>query len=169
MNVIRECISKTLNLNLLSMNNLERSILLLMTAFSVKAQNVPMASDRSQNASIVYNDDSAYNFLSKEIVPVLVGNQYTYKDGGDDVLVVFTEDTHIEYFKNKKYSIESSIVWTADNECYITLRKSNLPNSSFKRGDVFYLKIIKIKQGYVYYQSTTNTRSWRGRMKRRDL
>jgi hypothetical protein len=151
------------------MNKLKLFILLLSFAFSVKAQDASMVGDSSHNTSVSYNDHRTDNLLSKEIVPVLKGKRYTYKDGGDDVLVVFTEHTHIEYFDNKKYSMESSIVWTADNECYMTLQKSNLPNSSFKRGDVFYLKINKIKQGYVYYQSTANTRSWRGRMKRLEI
>ncbi|MFT5671450.1 MAG: hypothetical protein ACI9JT_000061, partial [Polaribacter sp.] len=106
---------------------------------------------------------------SKQIVPVLKGTRYIYKDLEHGILVIFTENKHIEYFNNKNHSIEFGIVWTADSECYMTLQKFNLPNSSFKRGGVFYMKINKIKHGYVYCQSTANGRSWRGRMKRLEI
>jgi hypothetical protein len=145
------------------MNKLKLSILLIIIAFSIEAQDIPIIGEMGGSVGITYDTSG------KEIVPVLKGTRYTYKDLGNDVLVIFKENKHIEYFNNKKYSIESSIVWTADNECYMTLQKSNLPNSPFKRGDVFYLKITKIKHGYVYYQSIANGKSWRGRMKRLEI
>ncbi|TXD45815.1 hypothetical protein [Polaribacter sp. IC073] len=139
------------------MKKLQLFFLFAMIAFSVKAQEIAMNTPKNIN---IMHDVS-----KNEIVPMLEETTYTYKYKGNEVLVVFTEDEHIEYFNDKKHAIKSSIEWTASDECYMTLKESNLPNFPFTSGIKLHMKITKIKRGYIYYESTLGGRSWTGRMK----
>ena len=118
------------------------------------------------NTQMSTSDDINYNIANKKIVPLLEETTYTYKYNGEDVLVVFSENTHIEYFNDRQHSIKSNIVWTSENECVMTILKSNLPNFPFRNGTKLKMKITKIKNGNIYYQSTLGGRSWTGKMKK---
>ena len=142
------------------MKNLQLIITILLISFSTAAQELGM------NTEISNYDDVNYNALNNKIVPLLEETTYTYKYNGDDVLVVFSENTHTEYFNNKQNSIKSNIVWTSENECVMTILESNLPNFPFRNGTKLNMKINKIKNGYIYYQSTLGGRSWTGKMKK---
>ena len=141
------------------MKKLQLFFLFSIIAFSVKAQEIAMNTSKNLDNNII-------NDISKnEIVPMLEETTYTYKYKGNDVLVVFTDDEHIEYFNDKKHSIKSSIEWVSDDECYMTLKESNLPNFPFTSGIKLRMKITKIKRGYIYYESTLGGRTWTGKMK----
>jgi hypothetical protein len=142
------------------MKNLKLLISVLLISFTTAAQELGM------NTQMSTSDDVNYNVPNKKIVPLLEETTYTYKYNGDNVLVVFTENTHIEYFNNKQHSIKSNIVWTSENECVMTILESNLPNFPFRNGTKLKMKINKIKNGYIYYQSTLGGRSWTGKMKK---
>ncbi|AUC83809.1 hypothetical protein CW731_00235 [Polaribacter sp. ALD11] len=141
------------------MKKLQLLFILAAIAFSTKAQDIAMSTQMS------YNDNFANNVSDNEIIPLLNEATYTYKYKGDNVLVIFSEDEHIEYFNDKKYFIKSSIEWTASDECYMTLQESNLPDFPFKRGIKLHMRIIKVKRGYIHYESTLGGRSWTGKMK----
>jgi len=142
------------------MKNLQLLITALLISFSTAAQDLAM------NTQMSTSDDINYNAPDKKIVPLLEETTYTYKYNGEDVLVVFSENTHIEYFNNKQHSIKSNIVWTSENECVMTILESNLPNFPFRNGTKLNMKITKIKNGNIYYQSTLGGRSWTGKMKK---
>jgi len=142
------------------MKNLHLILALLVITFSVKAQDVAM------NTEVIKSDYIAYNVPTKHIVPVLESRLYTYKYNGDEVLVVYSGNKHIEYFNDKKYYIKSNLEWISEDECSITIQESNLPRFPFKSGDKLHMKINKIKHGYVYYESSLGGRSWTGKMKR---
>ena len=127
--------------------------IIFLLALTINAQDVAMFSS------------SNYNNSSYKVQPLLKETHYTYKYKGDDVLVVFKEDEHIEYFNDKKYFIKSHLEWTAEDECFMTIRESNLPNFPFKAGTKLNMKILKIKRGIIYYESTLGGRSWTGKMK----
>ena len=116
------------------MKKLQLLLILALFTFSIKAQNVSM------NTEMNNIDNSTYEVSNNEIVPLLKETTFTYKYKGDDVLVVFRENEHIEYFNNKRYYIKSTIEWTADNECFMTLQESNLPRFPFKSGVKLHMK-----------------------------
>lgn len=142
------------------MKKLHLFFTLAIITFSTKAQELAFNTIANNKADIYYN------ISNTEIVPVLEETSYTYKYNGDNVLVVFTDNTHIEYFNNKKYFIKSNLIWTSNDECSMTIEESNLPNFPFKKGDKLRMKIQKIKRDYIYYESTLAGRSWAGKMKK---
>ena len=137
-------------------------LLFIVTAitFTSKAQDSAM---HIANSSESYNTSTT---SKPPVVPLLKNVTYTYKYKGEDVIVNFSEKEHIEYYSNKKYYIKSTIDWVANDESYMTIQKSNLPNFPFKNGTKLHMKINKIKRGYVYYESTLGNNSWTGRMKK---
>ena len=141
------------------MKKIQLLILTILFSFSVKAQDIAM------NSSSSSYDNMKYNVSKTKIVPLLEESTYTYKYKGENVEVVFTEDKHIEYFNNKKYFIKSKIEWTANDECYMTIEDSNLPNFPFRSGVKLLMKIVKIKRGYIHYESTLAGKTWTGKMK----
>ena len=142
------------------MKKLQLLITVIIITFSTGAQDLAM------NTQMSNSDDINYNVTNNKIVPLLEETTYTYKYKGDDVLVVFTENRHIEYFNNKKHSIKSNLRWVSENECEMTILESNLPNFPFRNGTKLNMKITKVKNGYIYYQSTLGGRSWTGKMKK---
>lgn len=136
------------------MKKFPQLIALFIVVFTINAQDIAMVSTK------VFNNNSNY-----KIEPLIEETHYTYKYQGNDVLVIFKEDEHIEYFNNKKYFIKSDLTWTAEDECFMTIRESNLPNFPFRSGTKLKLKIDKIKKDKVYYTSTLGGRSWTGKMK----
>lgn len=109
--------------------------------------------------------DSFESRRSTKVIPVLSDNEYTYKYNKGDVSVHFKEGEHIEYFNNKEHYIKSTIQWIASDECFMTIQESNLPDFPFKKGTKLHMKILKVKNGKVYYESTLGGRTWSGKMK----
>ena len=142
------------------MKKLQLLITVIIITFSTAAQDLAM------NTQMSNYDEINYNVANNEIVPLLEETNYTYKYKGDNVLVVFTKNRHIEYFNNKKYSIKSNLRWISESECEMTILESNLPNFPFRNGTKLKMKINKVKNGYIYYQSTLGGRSWTGKMKK---
>ena len=95
---------------------------------------------------------------------ILKNNSFIYKLGKKDVLVVFTENKHVEYHDDKKYSIKSNIEWVSDCEYYLVIEEATLPNFPFTSGTRLHIMITKIKGSKIYYKSTMGERSWEGRM-----
>lgn len=141
------------------MKKLQLLCAIILCSISVKAQSVAM------NTSTKLVEFNKENSFKSEISPLLEETTYTYKYKDKDVLVVITEDEHIEYFNDGKYFIKSSIDWVSDNECYMTLKDANLPNFPFKEGTELKFKITKIKKGKIFYESTLGGRTWTGKMK----
>ncbi len=128
-------------------------------AFSVTGQDLAM--------NTLNNYGNTISTVEKEaIVPLLNETKYTYKYKGENVVVVFSENKHVEYFNEGKYFIKSDISWVSEDECYMTLQESNLPNFPFKKGIKLKMKITKIKRGYIFYESTLGGRTWEGRMRK---
>ncbi|MEO9570076.1 MAG: hypothetical protein ABJH82_13255 [Polaribacter sp.] len=136
----------------------------IIIAFTIKAQDVAMNTTKTYN-NLNYEEEPLLNESNMVVAPLLNETNYTYRYKGDDVLVVYKNDEHIEYFNNKKYFIRSKIKWTAKDKCYMTIQESNLPNFPFAKGTKLHMKIIKIKRGKVFYESTLGGRSWTGKMK----
>lgn len=105
---------------------------------------------------------------STKVIPVLSNNEYTYTYNNNEVSVHFKDDEHIEYFDNKKYYIKSKTQWVTSDECYMILQESNLPNFPFKKGTKLYMKILKEKNGKLYYETTIGGKTWSGKMKAKE-
>lgn len=129
---------------------------LLIITLKTTAQDIAMLNIRNENV---------YKEVNQKITPIIEETQYTYRLNGNNVLVSFKGDEHIEYYENKKYYIKSKIQWISNDECYITIQESTLYDFPFKRGAKLYLKILKIKKGKVFYKSSIGGRSWEGKMK----
>ncbi|RCS26357.1 hypothetical protein DUT90_11355 [Polaribacter sp. WD7] len=110
------------------------------------------------------NNISNYEKVNEEIIPLIDETHYTYKYNGNDVLVSFKDGEHTEYFENKKYFIKSKVRWISNEECIMTIQFSNLPNFPFRKGTELKMKILKIRRGKVFYQSTLGGRTWTGKM-----
>ncbi|GAB7256950.1 hypothetical protein [uncultured Polaribacter sp.] len=134
-------------------------VIFALFAFSAAGQNLAM--------NTLNNYGNTISTVEKEaIVPLLNETKYTYKYKGENVVVVFSENKHVEYFNEGKYFIKSDISWVSEDECYMTLQESNLPNFPFKKGIKLKMKITKIKRGYIFYESTLGGRTWEGRMRK---
>ncbi|ARV07774.1 hypothetical protein BTO04_14200 [Polaribacter sp. SA4-10] len=100
-----------------------------------------------------------------KLIPLVENKTYTYKSHGDDVLVIFNNENHTEYYNNKEHYIKSKISWVSIDECYMTIKESNLPNFPFNEGTRLHMKITKVKRGYIFYESTLGGKTWTGKMK----
>jgi len=96
---------------------------------------------------------------------VLKNNTFTYEYKGKDVIVVFNNNEHTEYYNNKKHYIKSELNWTNKYECTMTIVEATLPDVPFKAGTKLSMKITKTKGDFVYYESTLAGRTWEGKMK----
>ncbi|AQS93558.1 hypothetical protein BXQ17_05425 [Polaribacter sp. BM10] len=145
--------------NLIIMKKIKLVVIFALFTFSVSAQDFAMTT---------VNNYGTYTSIEEkeEIVPLLSETKYTYKYKGENVVVVFSEDKHVEYFNEGKHFIKSDISWVSEDECYMTLQESNLPNFPFKKGIKLKMKITKIKRGYIFYESTLGGRTWEGRMRK---
>jgi hypothetical protein len=139
-----------------------KKILLLSTLIilvsTVKAQEI---------ALVKVSDFKVYESRrsSKKIVPILEETEYSYKYNNDLVSVEFKDGEHVEYFNNKEHYIKSNLEWIASDECIMTIKESNLPDFPFRRGTKLHMKILKVKNGKVFYESTLGGRTWSGKMK----
>jgi hypothetical protein len=142
------------------MKRLQLFFIITAISFMSRAQDIAMHTVQSSNSYITKS------ISNRPIIPLLTDASFNRKYRGENVLVVFSGNEHIEYFNNKKYFIKSSVEWLSNDECYITIREFNLPNVPFKIGTKLHLKINKIKRGSIHYQSTLGSKSWTGKMKK---
>ncbi|WP_439128606.1 hypothetical protein [Polaribacter sp.] len=142
------------------MKNLHFFLAIFFITLYSSAQEVAMINP------IKFNTYTKVDSSEDEIIPLLEEAKYTYKYKGNNVLVIFSENEHIEYFEDKKYFIKSTVEWTSEDECFMTLKESTLPNFPFKSGTKLYFKINKIKRGFIFYESTLGGVSWEGKMKK---
>lgn len=112
------------------------------------------------------NIELAENFKEYEEVPLISNETFTYKYKGEEVIVNFNEDEHIEYYNNGEHYIKSNLTWVSKDECIITLDEITLPDLPFKPGNSLRMKITSVRGKYVYYESTLAGRTWKGKMKR---
>jgi len=117
--------------------------------------------DNSVNSTVKTTSNVSYDTESS----VLKNNTYTYEYRGKDVLVVFNNDEHIEYYNNKKYYIKSKLTWKNKYECEMTIIEATLPDVPFKSGTKLSMKVTKTQGNNVFYESTLAGRTWEGKMK----
>ncbi|ARV07132.1 hypothetical protein BTO04_10730 [Polaribacter sp. SA4-10] len=103
------------------------------------------------------------SFASKDC-SILKNNSFTYRTGGEDVLVVFEESKHAEYHNDNEFYIKSDIEWISDCEYYLTVTETTLPNFPFEMGAKLHIIINKVKGEKVYYTSSLGGKSWEGRL-----
>jgi hypothetical protein len=131
-------------------------VFIIIINLDIKAQDIAMITTPKMKT---------YEKAPAKLVPLIKEAHYSYEYMGSEVLVSFIGDEHIEYYENKKYYIKSKVKWISSDECYITIQESTLPDFPFKMGATLHLKILKMKDGKVIYQSTLGRRSWKGKMK----
>jgi hypothetical protein len=102
--------------------------------------------------------------FTKDNCSVLKKNQYTYKRANKEVLVVFKDNSHIEYHNNKEHFIKSEIQWVSDCEYYLTIKETTLPRFPFKIGSKLHIVVTKVKGNKVYYRSTLEGKTWEGKL-----
>jgi hypothetical protein len=86
---------------------------------------------------------------------MLHSGTFTYTDDeGDEVIVVIEGDSYVEYFKNRKYSLERRLQWVDDCQFNASFVKSNLPNLGKVRTAVMNLKADRIEGNFVYYTAS---------------
>ena len=112
-------------------------------------------------------------FLMGTTVPaqdcsLLKNNSFVYKLAGNDVLVEFGVESHVEYHQKKKYYIKSKVKWLSDCEYDLIIQDVTLPNFPFKLGSKLHIKITKVRGDRVYYKSTMGNRTWEGKMTKID-
>lgn len=104
--------------------------------------------------------------LKAQDCSAIKNNNFTYKNGGKEILVVIGENDYIEYHNKKKHYIKSDIEWVSDCEYNLIIRESTLPNFPFKMGTVMTVKIDKVRGKKIYYTATLGGRSWEWKMTR---
>lgn len=107
---------------------------------------------------------SLMSFNNKDYGESLKNNNFVYKNGGKEVLVIFGEDDYIEYHNKKKYYIKSDIEWVSNCEYNLIIREATLPDFPFKNGTVMNIKIDRVRGKKVYYTATLGGRSWEWKM-----
>lgn len=87
-------------------------------------------------------------------------------DDGDDVRVVINGDSHIEYHKGTKYTINSKIEWVDACQANVTLVKATLPNFPFNAGTVMNIKVDKVEGNFIYYTAKVKGGSYKNTLKK---
>lgn len=105
-----------------------------------------------------------FGFTENEGCEILKNNNFTYKNGGNDVFVVFKNDKYIEYHNKRKYFIKADIDWVSTCEYYLVIKESTIPNFPFSSGEKMHIKVDKIKGKNVYYTCSLGGRSWEGKL-----
>jgi len=106
------------------------------------------------------------SFTSEKDCSILKNSNFTYKNGGKEVFVVFKKNKHIEYHDKKKYYIKSDIEWISDCEYYLTIEEATIPKFPFDPGTKLHIKVDKVSGKNVYYTCTLRGRSWEGKLKK---
>jgi hypothetical protein len=134
--------------------------LTILLSFTLNAQDYVMSSVTNplENTSVSLD--------TSDVTPLIENEVFTYKSHGEEVLVVFSETEHIEYYNDKKHYIKSKISWLSTNECLMTIVDSDLPNFPFRNGTKLSMVITKVKGKNVHYKSTLGGRTWSGKMKK---
>jgi hypothetical protein len=130
---------------------------LIIIVSTISAQDVAMVN--------VKNIDTYESRRSSAIVPIIEETEYTYKYNNDYVSVEFKNGEHVEYFNDREHFIKSNLEWISSDECIMTIKATNLPDFPFRKGTKLHMKILKVKNGKVYYESTLGGRTWSGKMK----
>jgi len=146
------------------MKNLKITLLASLVLFSLTSNTFSQDyafADNSVNSTAKSSKNVSYDTESS----VLKNNTYTYEYKGKDVIVIFNNDEHIEYYNNKKYYIKSKLTWTNKYECEMTIIEATLPDVPFKAGTKLNMKVTKTQGNHVFYESTLGGRTWEGKMK----
>ena len=134
--------------------------LTILLSFTLNAQDYVMSSITNPL------ENTSESLDTSDITPLIENETFTYKSHGEEVLVVFSETEHIEYYNNKRHYIKSKISWLSTNECLMTIVDSDLPNFPFRNGTKLSMVITKVKGKNVHYKSTLGGRTWSGKMKK---
>ena len=97
---------------------------------------------------------------------ILKNSSFSYKMGGQKVLVEFKGNEYTEYHQEKKYYIKSKIEWISDCEYNLVIQEVNLPDFPFEKNNTLHVTITKVKGNRVYYSSSIGGRTWEGKMKK---
>ena len=90
--------------------------------------------------------------------------RFTYRVKKEDVLIVFKNNSYVEYHNNKKYFIKSDIEWISSCEYNLIIKETTLPDFPFKMGTKMHIVVDKIKGDRVYVTATLGGRTWENRM-----
>ena len=134
--------------------------LTFLLSFTLNAQDYLMSSVTNPL------ENTSESIDTSDIIPLIENETFTYKSHGEEVLVIFSETEHVEYYNDKKHYIKSKISWLSTNECLMTIIDSDLPNFPFSNGTKLSMVITKRKGKNVYYESTLGGRTWSGKMKK---
>jgi len=89
---------------------------------------------------------------------------FKYGNTEKEIKVVIKGNKHTEYHNGGKYIIESKLDWVNDCEYNMTMTKITIPDFPYKVGDVMNVKINEVKENDIYYTSTVNGKSWKGKL-----
>ena len=95
---------------------------------------------------------------------ILHEGTFIYGNTTDEIKVVIDGKKHIEYHNNGKYFIKSKLDWLSDCEYNMTMTKITIPNFPYKKGEVMNVKIDRVEGNEVFYTSTVNGKSWKGKL-----
>jgi hypothetical protein len=80
------------------------------------------------------------------------------------IKVVIKKTKHIGYHSNGKYVIESELKWVNECEYNMTMTKITIPDFPYQVGDIMNVKVNKITGKEIFYTSTVNGKSWKGKL-----
>lgn len=98
---------------------------------------------------------------------IFKSGKFRYLDSNDPTgYIVIKGSSQIEYSERNEYTIESEITWISDCSYIMKMLKNTVPGFPFKPGDTMKVEVNKIKGNIIYYTSTVNGQSWKGRFKK---
>jgi hypothetical protein len=98
---------------------------------------------------------------------VLKEGKFLYLDSDDETgYVEISGKNHIEKSGKDNYYIESTVEWISDCSYIMTMTKNTKPNFPFKPGDTMRVDITRVKGDIIYYTSTVQGITWKGRFKK---
>ncbi|MGC4104151.1 hypothetical protein [Ferruginibacter sp.] len=93
--------------------------------------------------------------------------KFLYLDAEDKTAYVEMDGNHqIEKSEKTPYYIESTVEWVDDCTYIMTMTKITIPDFPYGPGDKMRVDITKVDGKIVYYTSTVNGTSWKGRFKK---
>lgn len=108
------------------------------------------------------------SFSSKKDCSILKNSNFIYKSGEKEILIVFKNNSYIEYHDHKKYFIKAAIDWVSDCEYNLIIEEHTVPKLPFKKGTTLHYKIKRVSGKKVYYTCILRDRSWEGKMTKTD-
>ena len=89
---------------------------------------------------------------------MLHNGTFTYTDSdGSEVIVVIDGDSYVEYYKDRKYTLERKLEWVDDCQFNALFVKSNLPNLSKIQTVTMNLKVDRIEGNFIYYTASVKS------------